>query len=189
MNPSDPTKPIRGKLTILFIFGLAALAAGAAQWFSYQQTHRAQDLWGTPAAVLIARAPRVEVLRLGSAGAGDSLETIQIDGVSLSVLARKDASDKDKAPGISNVRHALRMDASYDWDESTADCQPKWDYSLRFADEEGQVTLLFALNCRVVRQLENGEQATFIEKTGKGMEEFFDEQFPAEKPGEDDKSS
>ena len=182
MTSSDPSKPIRGKLTILFIFGLAALAAGAAQWFSYQQTHRAQQLWGTPAAVLIARAPRVEVLRLGSEWAGSPPETIQVDGDSLFVLAWKDASDKDKAPGILNVRHALRMDASYEWDASPSDCQPKWGYALRFADDEGQVTLLFALNCRLVRQLENGQQATLIETTTEGLKEFFGEQFPLEKP-------
>ena len=189
MTSSNPSKPIRGKLTILFIFGLAAVAAGAAQWFSYQQTHRTQQLWGTPAAVLIARAPRIEALRLGSKAAGEPPETIQVDGARLFVLARKDTSDKDKAPGISNVRHALRMDASFDWDVAPSDCQPLWDYALRFADDEGQVTLLFALNCRLVRQLENGQQATLIESTTEGLKEFFGEQFPSKQKTEGDDSS
>ena len=184
MTSSDPSNPIRGKLTILFIFGLAAVAVGAAQWFSYQQTHRAQQLWDTSAAVLIARAPRVETLRLGSEWAGSPPETIQVDGVNVFVLAWKDTSDKDKAPGISNVRHALRMDASYDWDAAPADCQPIWDYAMRFSDEEGQVTLLFALDCRLVRQLENGGQAVLIESTTEGLKEFFGEQFPSDKKKE-----
>jgi hypothetical protein len=189
MTSSDPPKPIRGKLTILFIFGLAAVAAGAAQWFSYQQTHRTQQHWGTPAALLIARAPLVETLRLGSEGAGTPPATIQVDGDILFVLADKNTSDIDKAPGILNVRHALRMDASFDWDATPEKCEPKWDYAMRFSDDEGQVTLLFALNCRLVRQLENGKQATLIESTTEGLKEFFGEQFPGEATKKDHKSS
>ncbi len=63
----------RGKITILIILLVAVVAAVSSVLYQIRGQQRAQDFWGTQTALLIDKAPQVEVLELGKPAAGLSL--------------------------------------------------------------------------------------------------------------------
>jgi hypothetical protein len=128
----------RGKLVIVFIFGLSAVMGGYAWWHHYTQGRRCLDLWGAEAAELIRYAPQVEVLQLAHSDTGDA-ETIQIQGESLAIAARKVVTG---TPGLVHARQALIEDASFNWQADLAG-PSNWQYLLRFTRGDQQVSVAF----------------------------------------------
>lgn len=130
----------RGKLVILFIFGLSAVMGGYAWWHHYTQGRRCVEFWGAETGELIRYAPQVEVIQLANSKAEDA-ETIQIGGESLAVAARKDITG---TPGLVHARQALIEDASFLWKAELAG-PSDWQYLLRFTDGAQQVSV--AIDC------------------------------------------
>src|SRR5882724_9977373 len=53
-----------GKLVIIGIFAVALASVAVSTWYHYQGARRPIESWGSPNAVLIAQAPRIEALKL-----------------------------------------------------------------------------------------------------------------------------
>lgn len=145
----------RGQLVILVILGLALGAATFGLWWRHGQTRRALEFWGPAAAGLIARAERVEALRIervgkpGGSFGGDAGDFLQVDSQNYAILATQEVSG---APGFLNARHALTLDPSFDWGADPAGCQPQWEHAIRFSSPAGQVTILVDFHCQRLRQ-------------------------------------
>ncbi|HEV3137700.1 MAG TPA: hypothetical protein VGZ26_07340 [Pirellulales bacterium] len=164
---------------------LAVVAALFSTWYHYQHAHRSRAFWGTSMAVLIAQAPEVEALRLGTGQEGSSqhqaaqaeshtVQPIEYGGRSWNVLSGKEAL---KAPGMSNVRRALVLDTTFDWTSPPSERQPNWQYALEFADERHWATVLFDFDSRQVA-LGGGEKAALLDPAASDdIREFFVEQF------------
>lgn len=130
----------QGKLVIVFIFGLSAVMGGYAWWHHYTQGRRCVELWGAGTGELIRYAPQVEVMQLDNEDSADAV-AMQIQDEPVQVIARKDITG---TPGLVHARQALIEDASFLW---KADLQgpPKWQYVLRFTDDDQQVSI--AIDC------------------------------------------
>jgi hypothetical protein len=153
---------IEGKhaLTVLIAIGLIG---AAISWSYYRRLQRRSlALWGPQAAELMLRAPRAEAWRLETAEHSDDrdIDLVELDGKRFFVQARVDVSH---APGIIHLRHSLINDHSFDWSSPQVDGQPRWDYALRFVEDEAEATLLVSLNRRLVK-LAGGERMATLAK-------------------------
>lgn len=136
MTTSAPTATSEksGKTLILGVLVLALAMAAAAWWFRYSQTHRAVELWGPQAAVLIRDAPRV-TLRSDAASK-------DAEGAAETDVAR----DISQAKGLTHLRNALLEDNSYDW-TAKGPADTNWSQSLVFERSEGaepRIVILFS---------------------------------------------
>ena len=77
---------LSGKLVIIGIFGVALLGAILTIWFQYDARRQSREFWGPENAVVIGRAAKVELLRLGPGGqAKDGEGQVEIDGTTYAV--------------------------------------------------------------------------------------------------------
>ena len=176
----------RGQFIILCIFVLAIAASVFAVWHHHRQGRRAMKLWEIDSAMLIERAGRVELLQLASqddpTGPGEELD---IGGRIVLVTGRKDVS---RAGGILHARHALLVDASFDWEaprDRNFAGRPRWDYALRFSDSGRTATVALDLSSGRARLLERGKEAS-IAPIADGMRKFIEQQLPPPKQTEGD---
>jgi hypothetical protein len=178
MPMTTPTNEKSGKMLILGVLLLGVAMAAAAWWFRYSTTHRAVELWGPQAAMLIRDAPRV-TLRSDSA-------STDAEGTKESDVAR----DISKAGGLSHLRNALLEDSSFDWTaKGTADTN--WGKSLVFERSEGaepRIVVLFSPDFKWAANGSASDPAKSAVATSgefaKGLQEFFTEQ-KAEAPAEE----
>ena len=99
---------VSGKLITIGIFGVGLVAAVAAFFVQYNSRRQVREFWGPETAVLINRAPKVELLRLkGGVEVLEVGELLTIDGVAYQITERKDIS---KARGFVHVRDEVRVD-------------------------------------------------------------------------------
>lgn len=147
---------ISGKIVILTILGLALLATGYAWWYQRQRGQQILDFWGAETAFAIRHAKEIELIRLD---AGDD------EAISLG-----------EARGLIHARQALIVDASYDWESVANDVTPKWQYALRFSDEEKQTesSLWFDLDQELAGN-QSGDHCVKIH-IAEGLRKFFEEQ-------------
>jgi len=171
---------LKGKLVILFIFGLALVAVVAALWYRYEQTRRTLGYWGPENAALLKSSAEAELIELAPPNApiDAQSETLEVDGQRRRIVRRVDIT---RARGLVNVRNALTLDASYGWDTAATNCHSDWDYALRLTDGPQEVVLLLDMQCGQVRPLD-GSKAAHIDPILDGLREFFSEQFPPAEP-------
>ena len=171
----------RGQFVIFCIFVLAIAASVFAVWHHHWQGRRAMMLWEIESATLIERARQVELLLLASqddpTGPGEELD---IGGRTMLVTGRKDVS---RAGGMVHARHALLVDASFDWeaprDENLA-ARTRWEYALRFSEAGQTATVALDLSSGRARLLERGKEAS-IAPIADGMRKFIEQQLPPSK--------
>ena len=173
--------PHRGKLFILGIFVLAAVASVLSLAYLSGQSDQARAFWGSDAAALILRAPNVEVWRLGSSASGDAQppEVMNLDGQEMTILEKHDAAE---ARGLVNVRRGLVSDSSFAWNAPPPAAPPTWNYALRFAEGDREAIVLFSLGDDPRAALAGGTRAVSIEPVAAGLEAFLEEQFQKAEP-------
>lgn len=166
---------VSGKLVIIFIF-VTALAGGVATlWFQYDARRRSREFWGAETAVLISRAPKVELLRLSPADeAGPDDELLEIEGVPLKIDQRRDVS---KTRGLVHIRDALIRDTSFAWEKEREGCEPQWRFALRFEQDGKDVVVALDLPCERIRLVPGGQEAS-ISPSAAGVENWLEEEFP-----------
>ena len=167
----------RGKLFILGIFVLAAVASLLSLAYLSRQSDQARDFWGSDAAELILRAPSVEIWRLGSpaSGEGQTPEATTLDGREMIILDKRDARE---ARGLMNVRRGLVSDSSFAWNARPPVTRPSWEYAFRFTEDDREAILLFSFGDDSRAALAGGKRTVSIEPVATGLEAFLKEQFP-----------
>ena len=165
---------MRGKLAILVILGIACSAAVFAIWYNRSQTRRISRFLGAPATVLIVQAQVVDFLQLATpteSGDKADLEILTSPAQTLVVLSRRDISE---APGLTHLRHALRQDVSYTWNDS-ATRNVEWPYALQFIDEQRRVTLLFHPQKQLMMMLGGDSHIALGDKLAHGLRIYVDQ--------------
>jgi hypothetical protein len=158
-----------GQWVILGMFGCALAAALFGMWFRYQSTRRSLEFWGAPAAVLIARAPQIEVLQFDpplEAAGPLPVDTLRTQAADSEVVAA--------SPGMANVRHAFIDDSSFDWDEPAAE-SPAWAYALVFSDGDRQAAILYDPAAGVLGSAATGGRVLLEPATRRGLAAYFKE--------------
>ena len=181
----------RGVWVVLVMAILGVSAGVSTVWYHYHTGHQAAEFWGPQASQLVARAPRVELLKIEPAPppAADG-QAVAIGGRTYRVVARRDIST---APGMSNARRALQLDATFaPADERALDAD--WNWLLVFSGEgDGPVEVAFAPQCgQVALAAQYGQVAlaanparrqALVERSAAALAAFFAEQFaPVKSP-------
>jgi hypothetical protein len=160
----------RGAILVVLLLGTGLVAAVAAVWNQYRQTHRALAFWGTTDAGLINSAPTVVLINWTGKGAAEG-EPADGDG-------RDKRLDISRVPGLIHFRHSLLEDRSFEWDiELPRRSVQIWDYAVQFSDGESMLVVRFNLRQRLVA--DNAiipRIAVLTERTAQGLEQFFTEQ-------------
>lgn len=193
----------RGTIVILIILVVAVAAAGTSVWYHYRNQHRAQAFWGTTTALLIDKAPTVELLTIGEPDPSISLESdapepaadekaegqpgeaepeappapkaVEFNQTPWLVLASQDAAG---AKGLANLRRALVLDTTFDWAAPPSTVEPKWQYGVAVNDGRNWATVLFDFETRQVG-LTGGRKTVLLEaEANRDFQQFFTEQFP-----------
>ena len=166
---------VSGKLLIILIFGTALVGGVATLWVQFDARRRSREFWGADNAVLINRAPKVELLRLTKASEPrDDGSQVTIDNVTFEISERKDVS---KTRGFVHVRDALIRDAGFEWDKARGDCVPQWDFALDFEKGDQKAIVAIDLNCERVQLVAGGQEAS-IGPTMSGIKNWLDAEFP-----------
>ena len=170
----------RGQILILAIVGIAVSMASYTCWHHYRKGYHALRMWGPESATLIRHAQQVRLLKLAP-GSGDQEENqsirdkIRIGEEDFSVVETLDIST---IRGLVHARHTLIVDRSFDWDRNVASVPTQWDFALEFSDQDQHVTLVFALQPRIVHNLKTGQQQAMNE-TLKRIAEYLKPQLGA----------
>ena len=127
-----------------------------------------------------ARAPEVRVLKLQPAGAaatvddGTPIERLGIGGEFYVITAAKDATE---ARGLSNIRRAMVLDASYDWAAANEAAKPRWQYAMEFAENGQRVMVLFDFESRRVGTTASAKTTVMRTEAAADWQKFFEEQW------------
>jgi hypothetical protein len=146
----------RGKLAVLAMLGLAAAAAVFGWWWNYQRGARCLAFYGSEAAFLIRTAATVELL-IPVAGTDDRSRTV----------------DLSRSPGLLNARASLLDDASYQWNTAPSASESGRIRVVRFASGHREVQIHFDFGNRTISVGQSGREATLVQKTATGWEEFL----------------
>ncbi len=196
---SPPEQLISGRWVILAIAALAVSMAAGGWLYWYAIGNEIHDYWGTETATLIAGAPQAELYRLGTPLADTSVESAIAVGDQWYPIVQTRNLLKPPAPGWTHVRTLLVRDAAFDFLEPAEQCQPTWNYALRFADGPRQAIVVLSIDCprlrladgirqvsttsgmirteRLPPRRSQSRQMLSIAPMAAGLKDFLDEQF------------
>lgn len=181
------------------VIAIAVVAVGmtAFAWlYWYWIGHEIKQRWGTENALLIARAPHVELWELGADGDAQYPQSVLVDGEQLPVVQGVDLA-ATRPPGWTHVRTVLLRDAAYDFGDQSA-CEANWSHAICFRNNEQQTVVLFSFDCprarladgvrqvlpdgtirsdRTMRQGEAAREPVSIAPIAEGFRDFLREQF------------
>lgn len=149
----------RGAWAIAIMFGIGLALAGGSVVYHSTQGRKCLEFWGSRDGELIRHAKGVEAWLLADAAeepkVGDASEVITIDSQRRWIKRRLDLGN---ARGLVHARHALIMDANYDWSREVKaeDAIPAsaWTHAIRFSEGKEEVVLLFDFREHRVRRLD-----------------------------------
>ena len=145
LRPATGIERHWGKLVIAISLATAIFSTGFAIWYKYQIGRRIIALWGSQNVELIKKAPVVEALRLETASeSAREPADVQVADRAYRIVASENLSRDE---GILIAREFLSHDRYYEWQRPRGDCQPRFEYALRFQDGELNTILAFDLEC------------------------------------------
>ena len=98
------------------------------------------------------------------------------------------ALDARAAKGVSNIRRALVLDTTYDWQTAPSGDDPDWQYALQVNDGRNWATVLFDFESRKIA-LTGGKRVALLDpEANRDFQEFFAEQGFAKEEGESPKA-
>jgi len=137
-----------GRVVILGMLLLGVAAAATGLWVHYRQGRRSLEYWGVESALFIRDADKVELLELTATKDPSQAEHVQLGKSAWTIAACQDVTH---APGILHVRQLLLDDNSIDWEGPVPSCIHEHLHGLRFVQGDRQLTVVFDLECQVVR--------------------------------------
>lgn len=177
IDRSSTRRSDAGKLVSVAILTVALAAAAFAWWYQYQHGRRALEYWGAEGAVLIRRAPQVELWRLAPSPTQPTGENAAGERILGRILL--DQRDITHARGLVHARQALISDASYRWNAAPAPPEPDWDYALRFHDGSRRATVVLDLDEGYARAPAQSTPLQLGPTITQGLRRFLADQFPA----------
>ena len=177
---SDDDAPrYSGRWAIIAVTLLAVLMASYAWWHHRQAGQRALAFWGPETALLISRAPEVELLELDRdmRARTTHADRVRFGGLPLMAERTKLVQHGESVPGLNKARTILLQDNAFAWDGPAESCQPRWQYALEFRDGERRATVLISLDCPRIK-LAGRDGTLSIRPIAAPLGEFLVAQFP-----------
>ncbi len=169
----------RGKFAILIMLGVGIAAATFAWWYRWQRGTEMLEVWGSRAAICVRLAPQVDLFRLQPLSETDSRTLdLMCQGQGFTIVDRRDISH---ARGLIHARHALLQRESFAWEGSVGDCDPVWQYALRFTKDQTQTSVILDFACQRVLFLPRDREAGMA-AISESLKTFVEEQFAPEGP-------
>lgn len=144
-------------LTVIVCVSLGGALWG---WIFHINNHRLPiKLWGADRANWIVSAERVSIMHLVPR------DLPEIEPASLTKSTWDQETDPrrkqeiTKLPALTFLRKTLVDGRSFDWNADPDSCEPPWSHAIRFESEEGEFTVLVAVNCGCVKALDRPETA------------------------------
>lgn len=165
----------RGQWVVLALV-LLGLAAAAVAWvWNYTRSRRALAFWGPETALLLRRAPTIELLLLerplsSGEAAADAAGQIVLAGQRWKV---RDRIDLSRTPGILNARTSLLQDASFLDQTPQAYRGPLPRVLLRFAEGSAEAWVGFDLEAGLAIVPTRGLALHLAPKTAAGWRDFL----------------
>jgi hypothetical protein len=171
-----------GRWAIIAVTIIAVGMASYAWWHRRHAGEQALQFWGPQTALLISRAPDVELIELGEKAVGQPPappgDPARFGDLPLAPVRTKLVQRSESVPGLNKVRTILLQDNAFDWEEPAERCTPRWQYALEFRDGDRRATVLISLDCPRVT-LVGGDKLASIEPIAAPLGEFLSAQFPA----------
>lgn len=178
----DDAPRYSGRWAIILVTIIAVGMASYAWWHRRHSGEQALQFWGPETALLISRAPEVEIVELGLPGQSKPLaahdESTRFGDQPVEAVRTKLVERNETVPGLNKVRTILLQDNAFAWEEPAESCTPRWQYALEFRDGERQATVLISLDCPRT-MLVGSDKAASIEPIAAPLGEFLSAQFPA----------
>lgn len=130
----------------MVLLGGALLLGIGSWWYRYEAAHRASQFWGPVASRLIAQGEGFEALTLQPES--DKSLAAQVSA------ALKQPTNLDHARGQAHLRHALMSDSNYLWDQPLESSEVKWQWVLRFYEDDRQVLALLSDDLKAIGKLD-----------------------------------
>lgn len=162
---------IAGRHIVVLLIGIGVALAVFGIWHSRRLGRHAVEFWGTQSAATIANADEIWLLVLEPKRepTTETVESIEIDGGTRPVTRRIDISDRK---GVSNLRRALLIDASYDWSDEADTQNISWRYALQFRRRKQLVVIGASLEDGMLFH-ESQKQSVSIRPIQEGFISFF----------------
>ena len=164
----------RGALAIGVMVLIGVVLASISVWYHAQEGRLCLNFWGVAEANLIRHSPGIEVWRIeefevpmvdeNSKSPPPSAVTIKIDDAVYKVARRRTI---DEARGLVHARHALIVDANFEWEASepgATDRPLRWTHALRFHDDNNSIVVLLSEHHSFVRSLSKSATARLVPK-------------------------
>jgi hypothetical protein len=132
-----------------------------------------------PEAKTDAEKIAAEKAEVEQVAAEPTVKALEFNGTPWIVTLSKDAV---RAKGIANLRRALVLDTTYDWDDTPPATEPRWKYGLAVEDGHDWATVLFDFDSRQVGLAGGRHTALLNPEANTEFKGFFDEQFAASTP-------
>lgn len=178
-GPASGANPARtGRWVVLGLVGLGLVAAAAAWVWNYQRSRRALAFFGPQTALLIRRAPTVELVLLqrplaADESAPDQARFVAIAGQAWVIQARIDLS---RTPGLLNARTSLLQDASFRDEPPRTYHGPLPPTMLRYAAGSEEAWVGLDLQSGVVIVPARSLAMPLVPKTAAGWRDFLQRQ-------------
>jgi hypothetical protein len=171
-----------GRWAIILVTIIAVGMASYAWWHRRHAGEKSLEFWGPETAVLISRAPEVELVELVTIDANEPRprpdKSARFGGQPLAPVRTKLVERSESVPGLNKVRTILLQDNAFAWEEPADRCNPRWQYALEFRDGDRRATVLISLDCPRVT-LVGSDKTASIEPIAAPLGEFLSAQFPA----------
>ena len=164
----------RGALAIGVMVLIGVVLASLSVWYHAREGRMCLHFWGVAEANLIRHSPKIEVWKLeefevplvdeNSKAPPPSAVTLKIDDAIYKVARRQTI---DEARGLVHARHALIVDANYEWEagEPAAHDKPlRWTHALRFHDDDNSIVVAISEKHPFVRSLSKPGHARLVPK-------------------------
>lgn len=176
LKPYQPheadNRRLLGRRVATGIVFLAALLAIGNLWYQHHATDETQHLLGTVGMLLVTDSQQIDLWDLSATRANEYVATDDRVEVAGTLLRRGRRHNLAGAPGILNLRHALRQDFSYDFAASPP-ATAQWGYLLRFANGDDHISLVLDLLQGRVAIVETGNQAGLAAPLQSGLTKFI----------------
>ena len=164
----------RGALAIGVMVLIGVVLASLSVWYHAREGRMCLHFWGVAEANLIRHSPKIEVWKLeefevplvdeNSKAPPPSAVTLKIDDAIYKVVRRQTI---DEARGLVHARHALIVDANYEWEAGAPAAHDKplrWTHALRFYDDDNSIVVALSEKHAFVRSLSKPGYARLVPK-------------------------
>ena len=177
-NQDRPRARVAGKLVIAGMLVAAIAAALGSLWYHAYAGAHALRYWGPDDALLIAQSDLATVCSVRSVRPGGSVRSVGAEPTIVTAEGALEVSqevDAKRAAGLANIRRALLVDESFDWNEQPETGAHAWEYALIFRNGTQRCAVLFTGDFRTAARAGLRRAIRLRPEVAREVRAFFDQ--------------